>query len=195
MYITQAQAQVTKNTLPSGITNYQAGKEITYQITPTLTGSSANGDLVIQDILPISMSYVYGSSSMPLDAGYPQANGSGNLVLQWTIPNVAPGMSLTPITFRAKTPTTNNASTVLVNKAVVSFPYDTSAPTLREATYSVTFVNNSQYGITKITPKPEVPVNGTLEYQLRYRNFTVLPNIPPQSIYIDIFPYNGDSIL
>jgi len=195
--VTEALARIDKDTVPSGATSFQVGKPISFILKPTLTGSLTltGANYVIRDIMPPSMYYVHGSASRVPDTWFPQIDGSGNTILQWTFSNISPGDTLPNITYTANTETTMTSIVGLPNIAQVTYAWDVSPLSLRQDTYNLTLVQNSQYALFKRPVPSEVPVNGNLQYIVRYKNFTVAPNIPPASKYIDILPYNGDGIL
>jgi hypothetical protein len=81
------------------------------------------------------------------------------------------------------------------NTARISYPWDASPLALRQEIYLINLVQNSQYALFKRPVPSVVPINTDLKYLIKYKNFTVAPNIPPMSKYIDILPYNGDGTL
>ena len=80
--------------------------------------------------------YVYGSSSLPLDTGYPLVTATGT-ILQWTLKNITPSSTLPQITYKANTETTSNTLAVIPNTVVVSYPYDASPESLRTDVYNI----------------------------------------------------------
>lgn len=88
-----------------------------------------------------------------------------------------------------------NSTSNYPNIAQIVYPWDASPLALRQDTYNLNFIQNSQYALFKKPVPSEVPINNNLTYLIKYKNFTVAPEIPPMSKYIDILPYNGDGTL
>jgi uncharacterized repeat protein (TIGR01451 family) len=192
--VTTAIARVSKTTVPSNIATVNAGATITYNLTGSLTAAPGSTpvptNLVFEDILPNGLTYISGSTA--LDPGYPMGHPSGSgYIVRWTVPTLTNSI-VTPIQYTTRVWPSVPNSRVLQNIVTISTPLDISNINLRQSSRSVTVNNINAFPISKTVIDPVRERDQPITYSLQYVNQSLTDVF--SAVFIDIFPYNGDSL-
>lgn len=194
LLLSRSIVRITKTGSPSAIT---AEQTVQFTLTPSLTAlvsSPPQTRVILTDTLPKELSYVSDSASLAPTSIIVNADGTTSLV--WDLGLRTPGVTLSPITFRARAGFDVPNNTTATNRVLIEgfapegSVSDGSPVSSRSATANVSIGNPSAFRITKTTPNPEVGQNQPIVFRLQ------LANTGNQSIavsqFIDILPFNGD---
>ena len=161
--------------------------------------------LVIKAFLPNTVDFIAGTATPPLAispyAGVDPESGTPATVLEWRLTNLVPGQYVPALTYAARLNFNAPNNGAIHTSATVEHALDPSPLFITPIWYSledrlayVDLVANVPEGllVSKTTTTPFVEMNGTIEWQLHYRNTsgTAFPLIR----LIDVLPANGDSV-
>lgn len=191
--LVQGVTSIQKNTIPPNIALTSAGQQVTYVLTPTYTSDNPSAPpttVIISDVLPAGLSYVGNSASIDPDAVLNNTPSSGLTTILWSIPNVTPSSTITPITYKVTVNLGVPANSTLVNTATIGYVGEDSPISARQAAYSIRTDSVFQTSVQKRVFPSIIEPGDAFSTTLQYINTGLSI---PQAVSIDVLPYIGDA--
>lgn len=205
--------RVDKTTLPYAPGTGESappGANMTFRLAPTVTtpGTGSQGtvqDVVLTDVLPTTAPRLtVNPLSVTRDANVdsvefcaacdgsdwstsPQPTVYG---VRWLYGSVVTGTVLAPVEFSVRVPSRVANGTSYSNTAVISSSTDTSIASRRSGSAGIQAAVPSSVLVSKSTPDPLAPLNGTWSWTITARNSTTTDLT--RFDVVDVLPFVGD---